>query len=558
MPSPIDDVALRHLARVVESSDDAIVSKDLNGTILSWNRAAERMFGYTAQEAIGRSIRMIIPADRQAEEDMVLTKIRGGESITHFETIRQRKDGTLMPISLTVSPIHDDAGRVVGASKIARDITDRSEAALANRRLAAIVESSDDAIISTDLHGIIRSWNRAAERMFGYPHAEAMGQSIRLILPVDRHGEDDGVPAPVRAGEGVTPIETLRQRKNGALIPVSLTISPIYDTVGQTVGASTIARDISERAQAAIAKRRLAAVVESSDDAIITKDLTSVITSWNRAAEAMFGYTEAEALGRSIRMLIPAELQHEEDMVLAKIRAGEKVDHYETIRQRKDGTRLTVALTISPLRNERGEIVGASKVARDVTERARLLAVAREQAANTERLSAVGAVVASTLDRETIVQKVTDIARELTGAQFGAFFYNVTDAESGDAYMLYTLSGARARRLRPSPIRVRRPCSRRPSMAKGPSDWTMSRRIHGTATARRITACRQDTSRSGAIWRSPSRVSPATCWGDCSSGMRTSACLPSSTSVSRWASRRGPRWHWKTRACTWRRRRQTG
>src|SRR6478672_13007993 len=144
MQQPPDEITIQHLARIVESSDDAIVSKDLNGIILSWNRAAERIFGYTAAEAIGQSIRMIIPADRQGEEDMVLARIRAGEAITHFETLRQRKDGTLIPISLTVSPIHDDAGRVIGASKIARDITDRAEAAAVNRRLAAIVESSDD------------------------------------------------------------------------------------------------------------------------------------------------------------------------------------------------------------------------------------------------------------------------------------------------------------------------------------------------------------------------------------------------------------------------------
>src|SRR6186713_2393596 len=148
MEQKLDEVTLRHLARLVESSDDAIVSKDLNGTIVSWNRAAERMFGYTATEAIGRSIRMIIPADRQAEEDMVLGRIRAGKAITHFETIRQRKDGTLIPISLTVSPIHDDAGQVIGASKIARDISDRAQAETARRRLAAVIESSDDAIIT--------------------------------------------------------------------------------------------------------------------------------------------------------------------------------------------------------------------------------------------------------------------------------------------------------------------------------------------------------------------------------------------------------------------------
>src|SRR3954469_2953618 len=137
MQKPLDDVAIRHLARVVESSDDAIVSKDLNGIITSWNRAAERMFGYTAAEAIGQSIRMIVPADRQSEEDTVLAHIRAGEALTHFETIRQRKDGSFVPISLTVAPIFDANGRVIGASKIARDISDQVRAEIASRRLKA-------------------------------------------------------------------------------------------------------------------------------------------------------------------------------------------------------------------------------------------------------------------------------------------------------------------------------------------------------------------------------------------------------------------------------------
>jgi PAS domain S-box-containing protein len=194
--------------------------------------------------------------------------------------------------------------------------------------------------------------------------------------------------------------------------------------------------------QSDIAARHLAKVVESSDDAIVSKDLNSTIISWNRAAERMFGYSAEEAIGRSIRMLIPADLQGEEDDVLARIRAGETVDHYETIRMRKDGQLLAISLTVSPIRSESGEIIGASKIARDISERTRLEAAAREHAAITEKLAEVGAVVTSTLDREIIVQKVTDTATQLTHAEFGAFFYNVRDPESGDAYMLYTLSGA--------------------------------------------------------------------------------------------------------------------
>ncbi len=188
--------------------------------------------------------------------------------------------------------------------------------------------------------------------------------------------------------------------------------------------------------------RHLAKVIESSDDAIISKDLNSIITSWNPGAEKIFGYTAAEAIGKSIRMLIPNDLQQEEDVVMSKIRGGEKVDHYETLRLRKDGTFLAISLTVSPIRDDQGTVIGASKIARDVTERSRLLAQTSEYAANTQKLSEVGALVASTLDRETIVQKVTDTATELTHAEFGAFFYNVRDQDTGDAYMLYALSGA--------------------------------------------------------------------------------------------------------------------
>ncbi len=125
MADPSDDIA-RRLAAIVSSSDDAIVSKDLNGIVLSWNDAAERMFGYTAEQIIGRSIRTLIPADRQSEEDAVLESIRAGRRVDHFETVRQSRDGRLIPISLTVSPILNADGQVVGASKIARDISDRN------------------------------------------------------------------------------------------------------------------------------------------------------------------------------------------------------------------------------------------------------------------------------------------------------------------------------------------------------------------------------------------------------------------------------------------------
>jgi PAS domain S-box-containing protein len=191
-----------------------------------------------------------------------------------------------------------------------------------------------------------------------------------------------------------------------------------------------------------LAHRHLSKIVDSSDDAIVSKDLDGTILSWNGAAERMFGYTAAEAIGQSIRMIIPADRQAEEDYVLGQIRSGRPVRHYETLRQHKDGSMVDISLTVSPIYDDEGNVIGASKIARDIGERARLMREIRDQAAITTRLSEAGTLVASSLDQGAIVQRVTDLGTELTEAQFGAFFYNVTDATSGESYMLYTLSGA--------------------------------------------------------------------------------------------------------------------
>jgi PAS domain S-box-containing protein len=312
---------------------------------------------------------------------------------------------------------------------------------LARQRLARIVESSDDAIVSKDFNGIITSWNAAAERMFGYSAAEAIGQSIRIIIPADRQSEEDFVLGEVRAGRSVRHYETVRQRKDGSHIPISLTVSPLYGDDNTVVGASKIARDISDRKARDLAASHLAAVVASSDDGIVSKDLNGTITSWNRGAERIFGYTAAEAIGQSIRIIVPDDLQAEEDMVLRTIRSGKSVTHYETRRRRKDGTEVLISLTASPIFDDAGVVIGASKIARDITEQSRLRIVATKQAVIARQLSDFGTMVAGSLDKDTIVQQVTDTATQLTNAQFGAFFYNVVDHHSGDSYRLHTVSG---------------------------------------------------------------------------------------------------------------------
>jgi two-component system sensor histidine kinase VicK len=235
------------LSSIIESTDDAIVSKDLNGTITSWNKSAERIFGFSESEMIGYPILKLIPGNLQDEEPRIIEQIKKGIRVDHFETQRLRKDGSLVDVSLTISPIFDSVGNIIGISKIARDMTLHRKAEIDARRLAAIVETSDDAIISKDFNSIIISWNDSAFHMFGYTAEEMIGQSILKIIPADRHNEEPQILDQLRQGNRVQHFETQRLRKDGRLIDVSLTISPVKDSMGKVIGLSKIARDITER-----------------------------------------------------------------------------------------------------------------------------------------------------------------------------------------------------------------------------------------------------------------------------------------------------------------------
>lgn len=186
---------------------------------------------------------------------------------------------------------------------------------------------------------------------------------------------------------------------------------------------------------------RLAAIVSSSDDAIVSKTLEGVVTTWNAAAERLFGYPAQEMIGQSIRLIIPDDRQAEEDDIIGRLRRGERIEHFETVRRRKDGSFVDISLTVSPLRDASGAIIGAAKIARDITRRKAADAQLQRQAHYLATLNQVSRIISRDLDLERIVQSVTDIATELAGARFGAFFYNVTDG-GDESYTLYTLSGA--------------------------------------------------------------------------------------------------------------------
>jgi PAS domain S-box-containing protein len=646
------------LAAIVESSHDAILSVDKEGVITFWNPAAERLFGYSADEVIGESISVHWPAERMAEAREIFTRIRQSEQVQQFETERIHKHGHRIPVSLTISPMVDGNGGITGFSAIVRDIREQRRANEAQARLAAIVESSKDAILSADFEGVVTSWNPAAEQLYGYSAQEAIGQHLSFLLPPERVHEVAEIRQRLQRGEHVTALDTERLHKDGHRVPISLSVSPLQDATGQIVGTSSIARDVTERKQAEEALRysqrlyhtlahnfpnggvylldrearvilaegrgladvglsptdlqgknpreiwddpelygklqtgyhkalegeeptfevevrgrmrlvrmvpvrdggheithvlsmtqditerkraeealrhseaslaraqsiahlgyleldkttgrhfwseetyrifgvephsiepsferflefvhpedrgvaarageslfqhnrgfdvehrvvrldgevrwvrdqaevvydanqkvsryvctllditerqhaeetqaRLAAIVESSDDAIISKTLEGIITSWNRGAEQVYGYIAAEAMGRHMSMLLPPDRHQEEEDILQRLRSGERIHHFETQRVRRDGQLIDVSLSSSPMFNAAGEVIAASSIARDIT--------AQKQAeAEQERFFSLSLDLLCTFDEQGIFRRVNPAFEQVLG-----------------------------------------------------------------------------------------------------------------------------------------------
>jgi PAS domain S-box-containing protein len=254
------------LAAIVESSEDAIVSKDLDGTIATWNDGAERLFGYTAEEAVGKPVTILIPNDRFDEEPKILERIRNGERVEHFETLRRRKDGSLIDISLTISPIRDSDGRIIGASKIARDITERKlmEAKLreSESRLQELLAAIPVAIYTTDAEGRITYFNEPAAELAGRTPVIGTDQwcvTWKLYWP-------DGTPLPhdqcpmaitLKEGRAIRNVEALAERPDGTRVPFIPYPTPLRDAKGNIVGAINVLVDVSQRKEAEAQQRVL-------------------------------------------------------------------------------------------------------------------------------------------------------------------------------------------------------------------------------------------------------------------------------------------------------------
>ncbi|MFW1678154.1 EAL and GGDEF domain-containing protein [Pontibacter sp. JAM-7] len=352
---------------VVASANDAIMVTSLDSVVSSWNPAAAELFGYVSAEMTGQSLRKIIPADLISEHQELLQNMLLGKRLVHHRTRRQHKDGSQLQVAITLSPIVNPHGLIVGASYIAQDISQQVAAEALQSHFQSIIETSEDAIISKSIDGIVQSWNQAAERMFGYKAEEMIGQPMLKIFPPERAHEEAEILAKLAAGKRVEHFRTQRQHKSGHLVEVSVTISPVFNEDGGIVGVSTIARDVTKLVTQERITRQFEVIVESSDDAIISKSLDGIVQSWNPGAERMFGYKTEEMVGQSIITLFPDDKLEEEAVFLGQIIQGRKINHFRTLRLHKSGRSIHVSVSLSPI-YEDDRVVGISKIARDITQ----------------------------------------------------------------------------------------------------------------------------------------------------------------------------------------------
>jgi two-component system cell cycle sensor histidine kinase/response regulator CckA len=369
---------LRRLAAIVESSDDAIVGKTLDGVITSWNRGAEGTYGYTAEEAIGRSITMLAPPGQAAEVLGILRRVGRGEAIPPFETVRVRKDGSRIDVSLTVSPVRDHAGRIAGASVIARDVTRRKQADAALRqseeRYRALMEQANDAIMLFAPGRTILEANRRAEQMFGCSRADLVGMSYDdLVVEEEREASTNARASLLEEGTVAVANRHLR-RPDGTVIPVDISAAVVH--VGDEPLLLGILRDVTERRQTEEALRRnaagLKAVLDAALDAVIGMDSGGHVVSWNPRAEAIFGWTAEEATGRLVADLIvpPDQRRAHAQGIQRFLASGQKKivgRRVEMSAVGKDGTIFPVELSVVAV-EEQGDTRFTAFIA-DITER---------------------------------------------------------------------------------------------------------------------------------------------------------------------------------------------
>jgi diguanylate cyclase (GGDEF)-like protein/PAS domain S-box-containing protein len=371
-------VAAAALMQAIEATTSAIVATDRDGVVIAWNSGAEGLSGYRADEVVGQHMTVAVPEEGREVARRLLEQVAATGEPVRIETGWRRPDDRLLRVALSMAAVRGPEGTVVGTSIIVRDITDRhaAERSLRESEESArlVVELAHDAFVGMDEEGLITGWNRAAETLFGRPREEVLGKPLaETIIPEHlRPMHDAGRRRFLACGESQIahrPLELKALDRDGREFPVELTLSPVR--VGGRWAFNAFVRDLRHRDEAAAAQAQLAAIVGASDDAITATDAKGDVTSWNPGAERLFGFSAADMIGRSIAAVLPIEHRVHSRRTLERVLAGEDSVTLEVEALRADGASREISLTLSPIRDGAGAVVGAAAVAREIGERLR-------------------------------------------------------------------------------------------------------------------------------------------------------------------------------------------
>ena len=400
------------LASIVESSDDAIITKTSRGIITSWNSGAERIYGFSAREAIGKPISLLTPPGYPDEVPGILERIQQGESIRHYETMRRRKDGQIINVSVSISPVKDKHGRIIGASTIARDITaevaarkeSEEKLAAASQYARSLIESSLDPLVTISADGKITDVNEATIKVTGVPREQLIGTDFSNYFT-----------EPAKAREGyqqvfaqgfVTDYPLTIRHRDGRLTDVRYNASVYKDTNGNVLGVFAAARDVTVQKQASQYARSL---IESSLDPLVTISPDGKITDVNEATIRVTGVPREELIGADFSNYFtePAKAREGYQQVFAK---GFVTDYPLTIRH-KDGRLTDVLYNASVYKDTRGSVLGVFAAARDVTARKRIEEeLAEQRRRELDRLAELEKFQKLTVGREL---KMVELKKEI-------------------------------------------------------------------------------------------------------------------------------------------------
>jgi PAS domain S-box-containing protein len=399
-------LAQRERLRVtLQSIGDAVVSTDALGRVSYLNPVADRLTGWSSPEAAGLPLteifRIVNEKTQLAAENPVCRVLREGKVVgLANHTVLIARDGREVCIADSAAPIRADSGEVTGVVLVFRDVTEERRIEREGRLLASIVESSEDAILSKDLDGIVTSWNQSAQRMFGYTEEEMVGQPVLRLYPPGREGEMHQILGRIKSGGRVEHYRTVRRSKDGKLLDVSLSVSPLRDDDGEIVGASKIVRDITAEVEAqkeVLAQReRLRVTLQSIGDAVVSTDAEGRVSYLNPVAEHLTGWKSREAAGlplteifRIVNEKTRKTVENPVERVLQEGRVVGLANH--TVLIARDGREIPIADSAAPIRDDRGELAGVVLVFRDATVERKQEEVLRR----TDKLSAAARLAAT-------------------------------------------------------------------------------------------------------------------------------------------------------------------